>query len=158
MDANYTGRKIAALRKERGWTQKELAEHLHVTDKAVSKWERGINYPDISLWEPISALFGITLLELLGAEGESAENAAQKVAEISKEEKNKMRREFRTRSWLNIAGGMALFFALIKSGHLFYEYGPYYGLPQILTVGMTGMTAMIIGNAIYTLMHDKKLG
>ena len=41
MDAAYTGSRIAALRKEKGWTQRDLASLLHVTDKAVSKWERG---------------------------------------------------------------------------------------------------------------------
>ena len=40
---------IAILRKEKGLTQKELAAHLGVTDKAVSKWERGLNCPDIAL-------------------------------------------------------------------------------------------------------------
>lgn len=157
MDANYTGTKIATLRKEKEWTQKDLAEQLHVTDKAVSKWERGINYPDVSLWEPISVLFGITLLELLGVEGDSAEDAVQRVAEISQDEKAKMQREFRNRAWLNVAAGIVLFFALVKAGSLFVEYGPYYGLPQVLTVGMTGITSLIIGNAVYTLTHYKKL-
>ena len=41
MDAAATGKRIAALRQQKCWTQKQLAEQLHVTDKAVSKWERG---------------------------------------------------------------------------------------------------------------------
>lgn len=43
MDMQYTGNKITALRKEKGWTQKEVAERLHVSIAAVSKWERGLN-------------------------------------------------------------------------------------------------------------------
>ena len=43
MDANKVGEHIAALRKEKGLTQLELAEKLHVTDKAVSRWERGVS-------------------------------------------------------------------------------------------------------------------
>ena len=45
MDATYTGNRILELRKERGLSQKELAEKMNVTDKAVSKWERGLNFP-----------------------------------------------------------------------------------------------------------------
>lgn len=43
MDAAATGKRIAALRQQKCWTQKQLAEQLHVTDKAVSKWERGVS-------------------------------------------------------------------------------------------------------------------
>lgn len=43
MDVAYTGNRISALRRQKGWTQKELADRLHVTDKAVSKWERGLS-------------------------------------------------------------------------------------------------------------------
>lgn len=55
MDAAATGKRIAALRRQKGWTQKQLAEQLHVTDKAVSKWERGLNFPDLGLIEPLAA-------------------------------------------------------------------------------------------------------
>lgn len=44
MKAAETGKRIAALRQQKGWTQKQLAEQLHVTDKAVSKWERGVSH------------------------------------------------------------------------------------------------------------------
>lgn len=46
MDANATGRFIAELRKQKGYTQKELAEKLMVTDKAISRWETGKGLPD----------------------------------------------------------------------------------------------------------------
>lgn len=47
MDSQKFGTFISELRKERGWTQLELAQKLNVTDKAVSKWERGATYPEI---------------------------------------------------------------------------------------------------------------
>jgi DNA-binding XRE family transcriptional regulator len=47
MDAKKTGELIAALRKEKGWSQTELAERLGVTNKAVSRWETGRGYPDV---------------------------------------------------------------------------------------------------------------
>ena len=51
MDSQKFGAFISELRKERGWTQLELAQKLNVTDKAVSKWERGAGFPDIKLIE-----------------------------------------------------------------------------------------------------------
>ena len=48
MDNQKFGQFIQSLRKEKGWTQLELAEKLHVTDKAVSKWERGAGFPERS--------------------------------------------------------------------------------------------------------------
>ena len=54
MEHEKIGAFISLLRKEKGLTQKELAAQLNVTDKAVSKWERGLCYPDISLLSPLS--------------------------------------------------------------------------------------------------------
>jgi transcriptional regulator with XRE-family HTH domain len=59
---------ILELRKSRKMTQKELAEKLYITDKAISKWERGLSYPDISLLSPLAEIFGITTNELLNGE------------------------------------------------------------------------------------------
>ena len=54
MKAEEVGYRIAQARKKQGMTQRELSERLHVSDKAVSKWERGVNYPDISLFDEIA--------------------------------------------------------------------------------------------------------
>lgn len=62
-----TGQRIAALRKEKGYTQKQLAELLHVTDKAVSKWERGDSYPETGMLVPLAAALGVSVDTLLGA-------------------------------------------------------------------------------------------
>ena len=68
MDKEKTGQLITELRKEKGLTQKQLAEALNVTDKAVSKWERGLSFPDISMLEPISELLGVSIMEILAGE------------------------------------------------------------------------------------------
>lgn len=65
MDQQKMGKFISMLRKEKGLTQQELAEKLGITDKAVSKWERGLGCPDISLLTPISELFDVSINELL---------------------------------------------------------------------------------------------
>lgn len=59
------GEFILELRKEKGLTQKELAEKLYISDKAVSKWERGLSMPDIALLMPLSQIFEVTATELL---------------------------------------------------------------------------------------------
>lgn len=59
------GEFIFELRKGKGLTQKELAEKLYISDKAVSKWERGLSMPDIALLIPLSQIFGVTITEIL---------------------------------------------------------------------------------------------
>ncbi len=59
------GKFLMTLRKEKGITQSQLAEKLNVTDKAVSRWETGRNYPDIELFERLAKIFEITVSELL---------------------------------------------------------------------------------------------
>lgn len=65
MDAKKTGNLIAEKRKEINMSQRELADHLHITDKAISKWERGLSFPDISLLIPLSELLNVSLYDLL---------------------------------------------------------------------------------------------
>jgi len=73
MNSEKMGLFIAELRKSHGMTQKELAEKLDISDKAVSKWERGLSYPDIALLSPLSNVLGITVTELLNGERTDAE-------------------------------------------------------------------------------------
>ena len=65
MDAGKTGKFIAEKRKAMDMTQNELAKKLHITDKAVSKWERGLSFPDISLLIPLAEILNISLYDLL---------------------------------------------------------------------------------------------
>ena len=64
-EKHSVGQTIAALRKKKGWTQVELAEKLQVSDKAVSKWERGISFPDITILIPLSEVLNVSLYDLL---------------------------------------------------------------------------------------------
>ena len=65
MDKQLLGAFIAERRKQQGMSQAALAQALHVTDKAVSKWERGISFSDISMLIPISKVLEISLYDLL---------------------------------------------------------------------------------------------
>lgn len=68
MDAKKFGSFIARMRKENNMTQAALAEKLHVTDKAVSKWERGLGFPDINTIEPLADALGVSVLEIMKSE------------------------------------------------------------------------------------------
>lgn len=68
MDNIKFGKFIKQLRSENNMTQKQLAEKLFITDKAVSKWERGLSMPDVSLLGNIADIFSVTVSELLNGE------------------------------------------------------------------------------------------
>ena len=87
MDKERTGQLITELRKEKGLTQKQLADALNVTDKAVSKWERGLSFPDISMLEPIAQTLDISIMEILAGEKKSEDET------ITREEAQQMIRE-----------------------------------------------------------------
>ena len=55
-------------KKREKMTQAELAEKIHVTDKAISRWERGLGFPDIQTLEPLAQVLGISVLELMRSE------------------------------------------------------------------------------------------
>ena len=68
MDRYVTGAVIKKLREGKRMTQAELAERIHVSGKAVSKWETGAGFPDISLLEPLAEALDISVIELLSGE------------------------------------------------------------------------------------------
>ncbi len=68
MDAKKTGNIISRYRKQKNMTQEELAQKLHITSKAVSKWERGLSFPDISMLIPLSETLDVSLYDLLKGE------------------------------------------------------------------------------------------
>lgn len=100
MDTHYTGNKITELRKAKGWTQKDIAERLYVSVAAVSKWERGLNYPDLSIMESLAGILEITVSELLGLENEPTEQIIKNITEISVNEKKESEKRF----WKKLGG------------------------------------------------------
>ena len=89
MDTKEFGAFIAQERKARGMTQKELADKINVTDKAVSRWENGHGYPDIETLEDLSGALGISLLELMHSRRQedvtvSVEEASRTISETIK--------------------------------------------------------------------------
>ena len=76
MDRYVTGAVIRRLRESKKMTQEELAERIHVSGKAVSKWETGQGFPDISLLEPLAKALEISVIELLSGENIQNQNRA----------------------------------------------------------------------------------
>ncbi|MPM21640.1 hypothetical protein SDC9_68084 [bioreactor metagenome] len=68
IDNERFGAFLCELRKQKGFTQKELAQRLFVSDKAVSKWERGLSMPDVALLMPLAGLLEVTTTELLSGQ------------------------------------------------------------------------------------------
>ena len=68
MDNEKFGQFVRSMRKERQMTQQQLAERLHLKDKAVSKWERGLSLPDISMLEQLARELDVSVVELLCGE------------------------------------------------------------------------------------------
>ena len=110
MDAKKFGTFIATLRKENGMTQVELAKKLQVTDKAVSKWERGLGFPDINTIEPLADALGVSVLEIMRSERISETEITQDTATTALTdtfELVKLQRKAERKSIFKIAGGIA---------------------------------------------------
>lgn len=93
MDLIKIGKYIASKRKSLGMTQKQLAEKLGMSDKSVSKWERGVCLPDVSVYKELCSILGISLNEFLAGEDIAQENMIQKsetnIIEVIKDNINK---------------------------------------------------------------------
>ena len=80
MDAHKFGAFVARRRKERNMTQADLALKIQVTDKAVSRWERGIGFPDINTIEPLANALEVSVLELMKSERMAANQVEKEEA------------------------------------------------------------------------------
>lgn len=81
MEKNTFGSMVAELRKEKGMTQAELAEKMGITDKAVSKWERDLSYPDIASIPRLAEILGVSVDELLSLKRPDGEKGKTKIEE-----------------------------------------------------------------------------
>ena len=80
MNQYVTGETIRSLREKKGYTQKQLAETISVSDKTISKWETGKGLPDISLLTPLAGALGVSVAELLRGEWLENRNRAANMA------------------------------------------------------------------------------
>lgn len=116
MDNEKIGKFIATLRKNKELTQKELAQKLSVTDKAVSKWERGLSFPDITLLNSLAKVLEVEVSEILNGElGKDKNIDVQKFVDEAIENFDKKRKERNDRIKKNVFKGtvIAVFISLI---------------------------------------------
>lgn len=84
MNKQTFGNMVATLRKQNGMTQLDLAEKMGVTDKAVSKWERDLSFPDVNSIPKLAEIFDVTVDELMQIKADTKENVTDnKVSEIN---------------------------------------------------------------------------
>ena len=82
MKKQTLGMMISTLRKEKGMTQLELAEKMGVTDKAVSKWERDLTFPDINSIPKLAEIFEVSVDELMQVKTETKENIGKNKVDV----------------------------------------------------------------------------
>ena len=133
MDAKATGGLIARRRKEKGMSQGDLAERLHVTDKAVSRWETGRGMPSVELLEPLAEALGLTVSELLSGR-ELTPEELPKAAE--KQVMESMEREKRNR-WKSALAAALVLFLLAAAG-----VGVWLGVHYFQTVEETDLEGL----------------
>ena len=140
MNNKTLGQFIAENRKEKGLTQRELSEMLQVSDKTISHWERDESSPDITILPELSAIFGITVDELLKREKnpplcaevitsqsensmKESENSEKPHREITAEERF---RRYRLLSFIGTFFGALALISVISSGTFLMDFFGYY--------------------------------
>lgn len=149
VSAEYTGKRIHELRQKKGWTQKQLAEMIGVTDKAVSKWECGINYPDLTLLEPLANAFDTTVADLLGLKDSPESNEAlETTTRIWLNEKENLKKEFRNKIIGNAVLVLVMFAGFIYIYWYNYNAGGFlYQITRLITI----LWGALIKNHVYSL-------
>ena len=155
MDQIKIGRFIAECRRSVGLTQMQLAEKLGITDKAVSKWERGIAMPDTSIMLELCDILGISVNELLSGEKISMENNNQKneqlLLDLAKELEKKNKTIWTAMWAIMIVSITALLAGLFITAFLIPE-----GVWQLVTI--LGLCVVFLIPCFYALKLEVSVG
>ena len=166
MDATKFGAFVAEVRKEHNMTQADLANKIQVTDKAVSRWERGLGFPDINSLEPLAEALGVSVLELMKSERIEESNIqcgdavtivsdTLKAAELQRQEERKQEVKIILSS-LGLITILSIFVLLIDSigwsiqNVIFTSFGvvfPVISLFTFLVLLVVGITRRISGKS-----------
>ena len=155
MDQLKIGKFIAECRKKANLTQMQLAEKLSITDKAVSKWERGVAMPDTSIMLELCDILGISVNELLSGEKISMENNNQKneqlLFDMAKELEQKNKTVWKSMWVIMIISMTALFSGILIAAFLIPE-----GVWQLITI--LGSCVVFLIPCLYALKLEVSVG
>ena len=156
MDPQEFGAFVQTRRKELGMTQSDLAEKLHVTSKAVSRWERGVGFPDIQLLQPLADGLDITLIELMQSrrmtEDISVTEADAMMSEAMDTFQTQQNQSWKTKALLWL-GNAVIFAAYLFLGYVTQRYlnhSPLLYIPMILIYSTIWIYGIPIWKAIVT--------
>ena len=150
MDKEKFGAYLSKLRKKNGLTQAELAKKINVTDKAISKWERGIGLPDINSIEPLADALGVSIVDIMKSDDtqietsdEKAEEAVKNTISLAKLQKKRLR--------MKIISLFMVYIALKAVYGIFFDTSAssYNNLPMILVYVLLAIYILITGIVVF---------
>lgn len=154
MDLIKIGKFISTKRKEKNLTQEELAEKLNITDRAVSKWERGLSLPDADKMLDLCNILDINVNELLIGEDnmkDEKKRTDELLIELAKQEEIK-NKKLMTSMWVIIVTSVLFYVGIITLSCLTLEEGPVLG--TIISVS----TVLVIISMFYSLKLEIDAG
>jgi len=155
MDQMKIGKFIAECRKKNNLTQLQLAEKLGITDKAISKWERGMAMPDSSIMLALCENLKINVNELLSGERINMENNEQKNKELMLDmakELDQRNKTIRTAMWIILSVSIVALLGGIAVAALFIPEGPW------LLVAVLGLCVLFLPACFYALKLEVSVG
>lgn len=157
MEQKKIGLFIRKLRKEKGLTQERLAEKLGVTNRSISRWENGVNMPDLDLLIELADYFDVSIDDLLDGERQEAqmdkktEETILKVADYSNEEKRAYTKRL---NLCFIAGIVAFVVYMVLEMQGLTDTGVY---EDIASFSLGIVLGMLLVGAVYTSRYMRKI-
>ena len=155
MDQIKIGRFIAERRKKAGLTQLQLAEKLGITDKAISKWERGLTMPDTSIMLELCDIISISVNELLCGEKLDMENNDQKNEQLLLDMAKELEKKNKT-IWTSMWTIMGVSIIALISGIFVVRFFVPEGMWQLIAI--LGLCVLFLPSCFYALKLEVSVG
>ena len=153
MDMKKTGNLLKELRKQKSWTQEQLAEQLNVSGRTVSRWETGNNMPDLDVLIELADLYEIDIRELIDGERKSenmdseTKDTLKKVADYTEQKTQRMKKKMIDNSWAALI--LLLFCAVLEMSYGLNGFIPERAINNITQFTMGLCMAILFLNILY---------